>query len=39
MTAAEACLRLVGELPGSLVEALIVQLRAGAAPAMPSPGY
>jgi cardiolipin synthase len=39
MTAAEACLKLVEELPGSLVESLIVQLRAGAAPAMPSPGY
>ena len=39
MTAAEACLKLVEELPGSLVESLIVQLRAGAAPAMPNPGY
>ena len=39
MTAAEACLKLVEELPGSLVESLIVQLRAGAALAMPSPGY
>jgi len=39
MTAAEACLRLVEELPGSLVESLIAQLRAGRAPAMPSPGY
>ena len=39
MTAAEACLKLVEELPASLVESLIVQLRAGAAPAMPSPGY
>lgn len=39
MTAAEASLKLVEELPGSLVESLIVQLRAGAAPAMPSPGY
>ena len=39
MTAAEACLKLVEELPGSLVESLIAQLRGGAAPAMPSPGY
>ena len=39
MTAAEASLKLVEELPGSLVESLIVQLRAGAAPTMPSPGY
>jgi hypothetical protein len=39
MTIAEACLKLVEELPGSLVESLIGQLRAGAAPAMPSPGY
>ena len=39
MTAAEACLKLVEELPGSLVESLIAQLRAGAAPAMPNPGY
>ena len=39
MTAAEACLKLVEELPGSLVESLVVQLRAGAAPAMPNPGY
>jgi cardiolipin synthase A/B len=39
MTAPEACLKLVEELPGSLVESLIVQLRGGAAPAMPSPGY
>jgi phosphatidylserine/phosphatidylglycerophosphate/cardiolipin synthase-like enzyme len=39
MTTAEACLRLVEELPGSLVKSLIAQLRAGAAPAMPSPGY
>src|ERR1035438_1839110 len=39
MTTAEACLKLVEELPGSLVESLIVQLRAGAAPTMPSPGY
>jgi phosphatidylserine/phosphatidylglycerophosphate/cardiolipin synthase-like enzyme len=39
MTAAEASLKLVEELPGSLVESLIAQLRGGAAPAMPSPGY
>jgi phosphatidylserine/phosphatidylglycerophosphate/cardiolipin synthase-like enzyme len=39
MTAAEACLKLVEELPGSLVDSLIGRLRAGAAPAMPSPGY
>jgi hypothetical protein len=39
MTAAEACLKLAEELPGSLVESLIAQLRADAAPAMPSPGY
>jgi cardiolipin synthase A/B len=39
MTNAEACLRLVEELPSSLVESLIAQLRAGTAPAMPSPGY
>jgi len=39
MTTAEACLKLVEELPGSLVESLIAQLRAGTAPAMPNPGY
>jgi phosphatidylserine/phosphatidylglycerophosphate/cardiolipin synthase-like enzyme len=39
MTTAEACLKLVEELPGSLVKSLIAQLRVGAAPAMPSPGY
>ena len=39
MTAAEACLKLVEELPGSLVESLIAQLRGGEAPAMPNPGY
>ena len=39
MTAAEACLKLVEELPGSLVESLIAQLRAGAAPTMTSPSY
>jgi cardiolipin synthase len=39
MTAAEACLKLAEELPGSLVESLIAQLHAGPAPAMSSPGY
>jgi phosphatidylserine/phosphatidylglycerophosphate/cardiolipin synthase-like enzyme len=39
MTTAEACLKLVEELPVSLVESLIGQLRRGAAPAMPNPGY
>ena len=39
MTVAEACLKLVEELPGSLVESLIAQLRGDAAPAMPNPGY
>jgi cardiolipin synthase len=39
MTTAKACLKLVEELPGSLVESLIAQLRAGAAPTMPSPSY
>lgn len=39
MNAAEACLKLVEDLPGSLVESLISQLRRGIAPAMPSPGY
>lgn len=39
MTPAEACLKLVEELPGSLVESLIVQLRRTATPTMPNPGY
>jgi phosphatidylserine/phosphatidylglycerophosphate/cardiolipin synthase-like enzyme len=39
MTTAEACLRLVEDLPASLVESLIARLRVGAASAMPSPGY
>ena len=39
MTAAEACLRLAEELPGSLLVSLIAHLRMGAAPAMPNPGY
>jgi hypothetical protein len=38
MTTAEACLKLVEELPGSLVESLITQLRACVASAMPNPG-
>ena len=37
MTAAEACLKLVEELPGSLVESLIAQLRAGAMPSDAEP--
>lgn len=39
MTAAAACLKLVEELPGSLVVSLIAQLRVGAPPAMSNPGY
>lgn len=39
MTIAEACLRLADELPVSLAESLIIQLRGNAAPVMPSPGY
>ena len=39
MTVAEACLKLVEELPGSLVESLIAQLRADISPSMPNPGY
>lgn len=39
MTAAEACLKLVEELPSSLVESLIAQLRGGSPPSMPNPGY
>jgi phosphatidylserine/phosphatidylglycerophosphate/cardiolipin synthase-like enzyme len=39
MTKAEACLKLVEELPGSLVESLIAQLRVGGIRAMPNPGY
>jgi len=39
MTTAEACLKLAEELPVSLVESLIAQLRAGATPTMPSPSY
>ena len=39
MTAADACLKFVEELPSSLVEVLIAQLREGAVLAMPNPGY
>jgi len=39
MTSAEACLKFVEELPISLVESLVLQLRKGERPAMPSPGY
>ncbi len=39
MTTAEACLRLVEELPGSLVESLIAQLRSGLDPGVPNPSY
>lgn len=39
MTAAEGCLRLVEELPSSMVEVLIAQLRGGDPPMMPNPGY
>lgn len=39
MTAAEACLKLAEELPVSLVESLIAQLRAGPMPTMPNPSY
>jgi cardiolipin synthase A/B len=39
MTAAEACLKLAEELPASLVESLIAQLRAGATATMASPSY
>lgn len=39
MTTAEASLRLVEELPASLVESLIQQLRGGLDPRMPNPGY
>lgn len=39
MTAAEACLKLVEELPSSLVGSLIDQLRGGSRPSMPNPGY
>ena len=39
MTTAEACLKLVEELPSSLVESLIAQLRDSSTPLMPNPGY
>lgn len=39
MTPAEACLKFVEGLPGSLVELLVLQLRKGARPAMANPGY
>ena len=39
MTTAEACLKLVEELPGSLVESLIQHLRSNLDPSMPNPSY
>lgn len=39
MTPAEACLKLVEELPSTLVESLVLQLRKGARLALPNPGY
>jgi phosphatidylserine/phosphatidylglycerophosphate/cardiolipin synthase-like enzyme len=36
---AEACLRFAEELPVSLLESLILQLRGNAIPPMPNPGY
>ena len=39
MTIAEACLKLAEELPASLVESLIAQLRDGRWPTMPNPSY
>ncbi|MFN7992722.1 MAG: DISARM system phospholipase D-like protein DrmC [Bryobacteraceae bacterium] len=39
MTPAESTLRLVEELPASLVESLIQQLRSGRDPRMPNPSY
>lgn len=39
MTTAEACLKLVEDLPSSLVESLILQLRGRSVSAMPNPGY
>jgi phosphatidylserine/phosphatidylglycerophosphate/cardiolipin synthase-like enzyme len=39
MRAAEASLKLVEELPDSLVESVIQQLRRGVAPMVPNPGY
>jgi phosphatidylserine/phosphatidylglycerophosphate/cardiolipin synthase-like enzyme len=39
MTAAEASLKLVEELPDRLVESVIQQLRRGLSPLVPNPGY
>lgn len=39
MTPAEACLKFVEELPASLAQYLIQQLRSGAAPSIPNPRY
>ena len=39
MTEVESTLRLVEELPASLVESLIQQLRGGQDPRMANPGY
>lgn len=39
MTAAEACLKLVDELPVSLAQSLIQQLRSGVGPAVRNPSY
>jgi hypothetical protein len=39
MTAAEACLEFVEELPVSLTQCLIQQLRCGLDPALPNPRY
>jgi len=39
MTAAEACLKFVEELPVSLAQHLVQQLRSGATPSIPNPRY
>ena len=39
MTTPEACLKLAEELPSSLVDSLIAQLRLSATPTMPNPSY
>jgi len=39
MTAAEACVKLVDELPSTLVESLIIQLRGCAPPVFSNPSY
>ena len=39
MSAAQACLKLAAELPVSLVQSLIVQLRAGVPPRLSNPSY